>query len=599
MFTLLTRFPALSAIVLAFTGLAQDGVVGANEEPVPGANEKEDANSIVQAALQAEVDGDMPLREALLTRALECNSNHSPARWHSGHVQVSDQWLTVDQAEDNATRKSAVAAYRKLRNLHAGSLTGELALARWCRKHRLPQRERLHWAGALRLDPSNTESRRRLGVREFDGRLLTANQIKDWKENRRAIERASQYWRPRLKRWRREIESSPSPNQSEAWKQFSNVEDHEAVPSLVQMFATSKPEMQRHIVEVLGNIKEQVATDALVRLAVDGPSSEIREAAGAELSDRSWFGFVPSLLNRLGATVECRYYVDTFGDGIFSNISYSQEQPFRVLNVSRSVNARYPIVIQPNATESGISNAVYRQRAAVTNEASNQYRRVFQALQAVQAKNTRTNRFNERIYAALRTSTGQQHGSRPQFWWDWWKDYNEIDAGVVKPEIDYRDTKYCRRIIHSVSCFPAGTLVWTDIGPVAIESMRRGDRVLSQHPNSGELTYQLVLDTTIRPPSETLKILVADERIEATLGHPFWVVGDGWRMAKELKVGDQLHGVQGGVTIDKIEPGETVEAHNLIVADTNTYFVGKHRVLVHDNKPRRAIELPVPGWSAK
>jgi hypothetical protein len=70
-------------------------------------------------------------------------------------------------------------------------------------------------------------------------------------------------------------------------------------------------------------------------------------------------------------------------------------------------------------------------------------------------------------------------------------------------------------------------------------------------------------------------------------------------MAKELNAGDQLHGVGGGITIDNIEPGPISQASNLVVAETNTYFVGKHRVLVHDNMPRRAMDLPVPGWATE
>jgi hypothetical protein len=292
----------------------------------------------------------------------------------------------------------------------------------------------------------------------------------------------------------------------------------------------------------------------------------------------------------------------------------------------------------PNTTEKKIRRAYAQQRVALAKEASKQYQRVSEAIQEVQEMNDRTSTYNEPIFALLRTTTGQYIESKPQLWRDWWKDYNELDEGPYKPEIDFCYPEDYGNVIvsttsppprpHSTaprllsgpgpirrsdlpgpirprrygrdrprSCFPAGTLVWTEIGPVAIESMRRGDRVLSQDPDSGELTYQLVLDTTIRPPSETLQIHVGDEQIESTLGHPFWVIGDGWRMAKELKAGDRLHSVQGGATIDMIEPGETVEAYNLVVAETNTYFVGEHRVLVHDNELRQAMDLPLPGWS--
>ena len=112
---------ALAVILQAFTSAAEDGV--------PDSDEKSDSNSVVQAALQAEVDGDTLRREALLAHALERDPRHLAARWHSGHVRIDDRWLTVEQAE-----QGAVAAYRQLRDRHAGNLAGEVSLARWCRK---------------------------------------------------------------------------------------------------------------------------------------------------------------------------------------------------------------------------------------------------------------------------------------------------------------------------------------------------------------------------------------------------------------------------------------------------------------------------------
>ena len=86
-----SRLLTLSGMLLALTAAAEDGALGPEE--------KADTNSIVQAALQAEVDGDTSRREVLLTRALERNSKHLPARWHSGHVQSEDRWLTLEEAE--------------------------------------------------------------------------------------------------------------------------------------------------------------------------------------------------------------------------------------------------------------------------------------------------------------------------------------------------------------------------------------------------------------------------------------------------------------------------------------------------------------------
>ncbi len=78
------------------------------------------------------------------------------------------------------------------------------------------------------------------------------------------------------------------------------------------------------------------------------------------------------------------------------------------------------------------------------------------------------------------------------------------------------------------------------MGVVPIEQIRPADRVLSQHPETGQLAFQLVLDTTIRPASPTLRMLVTGREIATTRGYLFWRVGNGWRMAQQLQSGDRL-----------------------------------------------------------
>lgn len=203
---------------------------------------------------------------------------------------------------------------------------------------------------------------------------------------------------------------------------------------------------------------------------------------------------------------------------------------------------------------------------------------------------------NERIYLALKNSTSQEIDSEPESWWNWWTGYNELYPYDEKPSINFESEQYELKPLTPCSCFHAGTLVWTATGPIAIEKVQRGDRVLSQDPVTGELDYQMVLATTVRPPNPSLNIKLGNDEIVATLGHPMWVVGGGWKMAKELSVGDMLHSIQGGVAIEHIEPGTEAEAYNLVVQGTNTYFVGRNRLLVHDNMPRKVTKAPVPGW---
>jgi hypothetical protein len=90
----------------------------------------------------------------------------------------------------------------------------------------------------------------------------------------------------------------------------------------------------------------------------------------------------------------------------------------------------------------------------------------------------------------------------------------------------------------------------------------------------------------------------------ATPSHPFWVDGQGWRLTKQLEIGNALHSVSGCFPVESIEEVETDPtkngySYNLIVADFSTYFVGDHGILVHDNTARQPTSSLVPGLPAE
>jgi hypothetical protein len=133
------------------------------------------------------------------------------------------------------------------------------------------------------------------------------------------------------------------------------------------------------------------------------------------------------------------------------------------------------------------------------------------------------------------------------------------------------------------------------MGAAPIETVRGGDRVLSQDPDTGELAYKIVLGTTVRPPAPLVQIRAGGSEIRATRGHPFWVSGKGWEMAKFLALGDKLHCATGFLPIESLEEAPAEQTYNLIVEDFATYFVGEHRLLVHDNTLRQPTLAIVPG----
>jgi hypothetical protein len=150
------------------------------------------------------------------------------------------------------------------------------------------------------------------------------------------------------------------------------------------------------------------------------------------------------------------------------------------------------------------------------------------------------------------------------------------------------------------SCLGAGTKVWTDMGRKVIEEVQVGDRVLSQHPRSGELAYRPVLQTSIRPASRLVVLHAGGSSIVASEGHLFWVSGDGWLRACDARGGMELHALDGTVQLSRVEAGRFEPAYNLVVADFHTFFVGDEKpVLCHDNTDRRKTDAVVPGLIAR
>jgi hypothetical protein len=210
--------------------------------------------------------------------------------------------------------------------------------------------------------------------------------------------------------------------------------------------------------------------------------------------------------------------------------------------------------------------------------------------------------------------------STANYWWNWWADYTESQTTDKEVSItryanssSYNRNLYPQRIsatsatpstgrtsfVSSAECFAAGTPVVTLTGPVAINKVQIGDRVLAQDADTGELAYKPVLGTTLRPPTDMVLVTTPDGAVRATRGHPFWIVGKGWRMAKELSVGDRVHGLHGSSTVTALERQPAEPAYNLVVADFGTYFVGAGQILAHDSTARLPTTAAVPGMGGQ
>lgn len=135
-------------------------------------------------------------------------------------------------------------------------------------------------------------------------------------------------------------------------------------------------------------------------------------------------------------------------------------------------------------------------------------------------------------------------------------------------------------------CFVAGTLVHLADKDVAIETVKKGDLVWAENPETKERSLKRVVRTFRNQSNELVQIRTLDEVITATPTHPFYVRGKGWVRAGDLQKGDKLCLRDGTCTLVVLTHRKklktTVNVYNFEVEDFHTYYVGIQGILVHN-----------------
>ncbi len=167
-------------------------------------------------------------------------------------------------------------------------------------------------------------------------------------------------------------------------------------------------------------------------------------------------------------------------------------------------------------------------------------------------------------------------------------------------------------------CFRGDTVVATAEGLRPIRDLKPGDQVWSWDETSKQTTLREVVKAYRNPAMNLRRIKVGGETIRTTDAHPFFVTGKGWVRAADIAVADTLRDQDGSLLTvaanDKVSaetyfagyhepatppaiaystfavqpvsldaPGSDDEfVYNLEVGGSHTYFVGEHRILVHN-----------------
>ncbi len=575
--------------------------------------------ALVRAALESELGGPSEVRSELLKQALARDPDYAPARWQSGFVRWDGKWLSPSEVASRTARDPLLAEYRKRRDAMVDKADDHRELAAWCHKNKLLEQARLHWLKVLEFEPADEQALSGLGLQWYDGRLLTAAQIEQGKKAAIEQRRAHKAWQARATKWRGAIDHGPAGQREAALAELKKVSDVSALPALEAAFGiggtTQKAmELNHLLMQTVSRIPGAESTRVLLRRALTADSEDVRAAAADELKKRPMHAYVPQLIAALPGTLSTRFQIS-----ILPNGALVYEHEVLIEGRSANISLRYE-----SAVNAGDPLTLM---ASLSGDAASDVRTAARIESSARATQSQLDAWRERVQWVLVRTTGFANISDPGLWE---KQYNDYNGWQTSPK--YKPTLYqtasnqrgyatsptdtylssapkpvpispslrafpLTAFPHS-SCFAAGTPILTQFGPQAIETIKVGDLVLAQDGETGELAYKPVQATTLLPAIPLLKITSGSDSLVTTPGHPFWVNGAGWRTAKQLTTGERLHGLNGAIAIDQIEPVRPSEVYNLVVDGYHDYFAGSARLLAHDYSSPLENTASVPGLVA-
>jgi hypothetical protein len=560
----------------------------------------------------------------------------------------------AEQIASDAARAQSLAQYNARRNRARMTARDQMLLALWCDRNGLVPEAIAHYTAVTRLDPNHAEAWGKLGCRKVGGRWLNEEQASALEREQAEQRVANRAWSARLARIKRKLETRAQ--REEAITDLDAIHDPRAVPAIwYHLVLIGNEDTHRLAVSVLGRLDSQPAAQSLALVAALSPSAEVRRTAAESVLWRDrreyldlWINLIrkpltyqvkpvggpgsPGMLYVEGEQYDLRrvYEFPRLPENladfltINNNVRAQRELIRQTLQAERTlrhsnldVAAGLSAALQlPQAGPAfvGIAAGVIRDqdqfalllsqqliawnRAALAEAVTAPQRRLERDLAELEAINAANHQQTERILPFLECASGENYGHDPEAWQLWWT--NELGYSFQSPPRPvFNEVIPARQPALSIvpidagtSCFAAGTPIHTLAGPRAIESIKIGDQVLSQDPQSGALSYQPVVAAFHNPPDQTLRVTFATETIEATGIHRFWKAGTGWAMTRDLKVGDPIRTTAGIARITSIKTGQTQPVFNLEVASGRSFFVGNIAALVHDYTLIETIDRP-------
>ncbi len=589
-------------------------------EPVPDQlnSATQQAKEFVQAALEAEAEGDFLARQSLLQSAASCAADYPALKWQKGYVKFEDTWLSIDDFVDKAAEDPLLAEYESRRAQLSETLQHHLALAQWCAERKLHPQARAHFERVIQFDSDHIAARFALGYQLIAGEWISPQQMAIWAANGESVRASLETYQKQLRDIAEGL-SQPNPTIRQAARQsLMELRQAACIPAVESVFRNANEEVSLVVVEWLNSQDSIEGSLALLNYVVQHSSAKVRERATQALKKRPLHDYVPQLLNMLNSPVFAMAVpsFDRFGRLAGYQQAFVQEgiEQTKVLAVTTQINRtrQFLLPTDPSLTLQGglQSRQLSRLAERIADEQTEQSARDWAEFETrtraslAQQRNQGIEYQNRHVLHFLSQIAEREFSNDPREAWQWWDDVNETGYQKFKP-VRYREQQQGLTLARyqpdrpSCECFVAGTPVLTTLGLKPIESIVAGDRVFTRDVVSGELLIKPVLRATQRPAEPTFEVVADDDRLQCTGGHLFWVSGSGWKKASELAAGDVLHAASEPAVLVSVKPSASQVTYNLQVADCNTFFVGHRRILSHDVTQRRGTDQIVPGLKAR
>jgi tetratricopeptide (TPR) repeat protein len=300
----------VSALLLAAT-------LGAFAEDAPASASKPDlevyrsaqstagrsADAHIRLALWCETHGLSAERVKHLSLAVLYDPKNTLARGLMGLVSYQGQWQRPEgvskTVQDDAARKERVRQYLDHRAKTKNRAEDQIKLALWCEQNNLKDQATAHFHQALRLDPSKELAWKHLGFKKVGGRWVKPDLEAAARAQAKEQQKANTHWKPILDRLKNGLQSKDASRRAKAQEELSKITDRWAVPMIWATFGNGDVSQQQIAVQVLGQIDDPAASQALVLLAVFSGAPVIRGQAIATLRRRDAREFAGMLIGMI------------------------------------------------------------------------------------------------------------------------------------------------------------------------------------------------------------------------------------------------------------------------------------------------------------